>query len=47
MRNRKQHGQIIRLGDRWYVRYWERLIALVGENDAGKSTLVGSIFAVL
>jgi integrase len=24
MRNRKQHGQIIRIGDRWYVRYWER-----------------------
>jgi integrase len=21
---RKQHGQIIRIGDRWYVRYWER-----------------------
>jgi hypothetical protein len=24
MRNTKQHGQIIRIGDRWYVRYWER-----------------------
>lgn len=24
MRNRKQHGQIIRIGDRWYLRYWER-----------------------
>jgi integrase len=24
MRNRKQHGTIIRIGDRWYVRYWER-----------------------
>jgi integrase len=24
MRNRKQKGQIIRIGDRWYVRYWER-----------------------
>ncbi len=24
MRNRKQHGQIIRIGERWYVRYWER-----------------------
>jgi integrase len=24
MRNRKQHGQIVRIGDRWYVRYWER-----------------------
>jgi integrase len=24
MRNRKQQGQIIRIGDRWYVRYWER-----------------------
>lgn len=24
MRNRKQRGQIIRIGDRWYVRYWER-----------------------
>jgi integrase len=24
MRSRKQHGQIIRIGDRWYVRYWER-----------------------
>jgi integrase len=24
MRNRKQNGQIIRIGDRWYVRYWER-----------------------
>jgi integrase len=23
MRNRKQKGQIIRIGDRWYVRYWE------------------------
>jgi len=21
---RKQHGQVIRIGDRWYVRYWER-----------------------
>jgi hypothetical protein len=21
---RKQRGQIIRIGDRWYVRYWER-----------------------
>jgi hypothetical protein len=21
---RKQSGQIIRIGDRWYVRYWER-----------------------
>jgi integrase len=24
MRNRKQKEQIIRIGDRWYVRYWER-----------------------
>jgi integrase len=24
MSKRKQHGQIIRIGDRWYVRYWER-----------------------
>ena len=24
MRNRKQEGQVIRIGDRWYVRYWER-----------------------
>lgn len=24
MRNRKQNGQIIRIGDRWYVRYWDR-----------------------
>jgi integrase len=24
MRNRKQNGAIIRIGDRWYVRYWER-----------------------
>ena len=24
MRSRQQHGQIIRIGDRWYVRYWER-----------------------
>ena len=24
MRNRKQAGQVIRIGDRWYVRYWER-----------------------
>ena len=24
MRNRKQNGTIIRIGDRWYVRYWER-----------------------
>jgi integrase len=24
MRNRKQAGQIIRIGDSWYVRYWER-----------------------
>jgi integrase len=24
MRSRKQQGQIIRIGDRWYVRYWER-----------------------
>src|SRR5208283_224878 len=23
MRNRKQQGQIIRIGNRWYVRYWE------------------------
>jgi integrase len=24
MRNRKQAGQVLRIGDRWYVRYWER-----------------------
>jgi integrase len=24
VRSRKQHGQIIRIGERWYVRYWER-----------------------
>jgi integrase len=24
MRSRKQQGQIIRIGNRWYVRYWER-----------------------
>ena len=24
MRTRKQTGQVIRIGDRWYVRYWER-----------------------
>jgi integrase len=24
MRNRKQNGSIVRIGDRWYVRYWER-----------------------
>jgi hypothetical protein len=24
MRNRKQQGQIIRIGERWYLRYWER-----------------------
>lgn len=24
MQNRKQHGQVIRIGNRWYVRYWER-----------------------
>jgi integrase len=24
MRNRKQNGQVVRIGDRWYVRYWER-----------------------
>jgi len=24
MRNRKQNGTLIRIGDRWYVRYWER-----------------------
>jgi hypothetical protein len=24
MRSRKQKGQIIRIGDRWYLRYWER-----------------------
>lgn len=24
MRNRKQNGTIIRIGDHWYVRYWER-----------------------
>jgi integrase len=24
MRNRRQNGTIIRIGDRWYVRYWER-----------------------
>jgi integrase len=24
MRNRKQQGMIIRIGDNWYVRYWER-----------------------
>jgi len=23
MRSRKQNGQIIRIGKRWYVRYWE------------------------
>ena len=27
---RKQNGQIIRMGDRWHVRYWER------RNVAGK-----------
>ena len=30
MRNRKQKGQIFRIGDRWYVRYWE------GRNVKGK-----------
>jgi integrase len=24
MRSRKQNGQIVRIGDRWYVRYWQR-----------------------
>ena len=24
MRNREQNGMIIRIGDNWYVRYWER-----------------------
>jgi hypothetical protein len=24
MKNRKQAGQLIRIGARWYVRYWER-----------------------
>lgn len=24
MRKKKQHGQVIRIGDKWYVRYWER-----------------------
>jgi integrase len=24
MRNRKQNGTIVRIGERWYVRYWER-----------------------
>src|SRR5215472_1902349 len=24
IRNRKQNGTIVRIGDRWYVRYWER-----------------------
>jgi integrase len=24
MRNRKQNGYVVRIGDRWYVRYWER-----------------------
>jgi integrase len=24
MRNRKQNGMIIRIGDNWYVRYWEK-----------------------
>ena len=24
MRHREQKGQIIRIGDHWYVRYWER-----------------------
>jgi hypothetical protein len=24
IRHRKQRGQVIRIGDRWYVRYWER-----------------------
>ncbi|MCI0622103.1 MAG: tyrosine-type recombinase/integrase [Acidobacteria bacterium] len=24
MRSRKQNGTVIRIGDRWYVRYWER-----------------------
>ena len=23
-RNRKQTGQILRIGGRWFVRYWER-----------------------
>lgn len=27
MRNRKQHGTIVRIGGRWYVRYWERRTA--------------------
>jgi integrase len=30
MRNRKQNGQVVRIGDRWFVRYWER------RNVAGK-----------
>ncbi len=24
MRNRKQNGHVVRIGDRWFVRYWER-----------------------
>jgi hypothetical protein len=24
MRKKKQNGQILQIGDRWYVRYWER-----------------------
>ncbi len=30
MRDRKQNGQVVRIGDRWFVRYWER------RNVAGK-----------
>jgi hypothetical protein len=30
MRNRKQNGQVVRISDRWFVRYWER------RNVAGK-----------
>jgi integrase len=30
MRNRKQNGMIVRIGEKWYVRYWER------RNEGGK-----------
>jgi len=37
MRNRKQNGQIIPIGGRWYVRYWERR-AVSGELERKRVT---------
>ena len=37
MRSRKQHGQILRIGDRWYLRYWERR-AIGGTIERSRAT---------